>query len=1183
METERQLLKLTRNKTKAILDKGNLDKIIRHKEALETIVKDVEKLKLQGEKAKIKDGVSIEDVQTWGANIEGDIDKADGDILRLNQYIQDAGAKSENEKREKEKIRLQEQREEELYFEKCKLEQQAILGSTIDKAEIMEQPKVSSVKLPKLIISKYDGSYERWLSFWNKFEAEIDSTTLHAITKFSYLKELLEPKVCNEIDGLPFTTEGYARAKNILKTNHGNTSEIVRAYITNIQELPTITGRKINMIHEFIKTLNYNVQSLETLGKLSQCLSMVRGILEKLPGIKAELVTNQVGWQDWGFTELLGALENCKAIHPLESSSASKTPNNRSFFSKESSGPKGCVYCDDEHHRSHECKKVVTPVERRQKLQAKKLCFNCTGARHHAAQCRSRVTCFHCKKKHHSSICETIEKPPHNQPPRQNALTATHEENKVCHPIVIVKANNVTCRALLDTGATTSYASAYLLSLMKLSPSSSFTRCIQTITGTITKHVEVYNLSVSDTQGNFLIPVGAAKVDRRDLLSVGNPNYPDLISRYQHLQGVCMEDTDTKPSLLVHLILGAAEYSKIKTSEPQRTGSVGDPVAEYTRFGWTVMSPGIETNLDNMFLAQTARSDYEELCRMDVLGLEDTPVGDQKVVHEEFLEQLRRDPEQGWYESGLPWKGDHPPLPSNEANSLKRLGSLVQQLKKTERLDEYDAIIQDQLKEGIVEHATEPPSEPVFYLPHHPVIRESAESTKIRIVYDASSKTGSQPSLNDCLNNGPPLQNQLFKVLVRGRFHPVALNGDIRKAFLQVRIRPDHRDAMRFHWLEDKDPQRICTLRFTRALFGMGPSPFLLGGVLQCHLNASKEKHPKHAAEIEKELYVDDLVTGGTSVHEVREKKEISVEIFKEASFDLHKWQSNIKELEQDEESNELVCAKARLAKQGLTIPRKELVSAHMAVNLLDNVCDALDGFPVSSLVGWLDSSVALHWIRGRGQYKLFVANRVNKILQHKDVRWRHVPSKENPADIASRGGLIDEGNQLWWNGPNWLSNPEEWPPDLKTTASVESNEELKLTKQVFALATEEDNDFVKLLSKFAYWKTLRVIAWLLRFVGNTRCLPDRRVTGPLTTREIEKAEKLLTLNGQQQIDETFPQDQLRLNLQPNEDGVLECRGRVQGFYPIYIPGSSLWARKFVEHAHKSTLHGGVGLTMVKV
>ena len=618
LNTERQLLKLTRSKTKAILDKGNLDKIARHKEALGKIIKGIEELKIQSEKEKLQDGTSIEDVQKWGDDIEGEIDDADSEISYLNQYLAEAEARSENEKREKEKILLKQQREEELYFEKCKLEQMASLGPSTDKATKTEQAKVSNVKMPKLVITKYVGTYERWLSFWNKFEAEIDSVDLPAVTKFSYLKELLQPHVCDEIDGLPFTTEGYTRAKNILKTNHGNISEIVRAYIKNLQELPTITGRKVNKIHEFIKALSYNVQSLETLGKLSQCLSMVRGIIDKLPGIKAELVTNQAGWQDWGFAELLKALENWKEIHPVEGSPDPKAPNNRnhSFFSKEA--PKGCVYCDDEHHKSYECKKVVTPTERKRKLQLKKLCFNCTGAKHHAAQCRSRVTCFHCKKKHHSSICDIIEKPPPEkpppeQPPGQAALTATHQEKRVCHPVVLVKANGITCRALLDTGATTSYASAYLLNLMKINPTNTLTRCIQTITGTITKQIEVYNLNVCDTKGNFSIPVKATKVDHRDLLSVGNPAYPELIGQYQHLQGVCMEDTDTKPFLPVHLILGAAEYSKIKTSEPQRTGSVGDPVTEYTQFGWTIMSPGVETNLDNMFLAQTAQSDYEEL------------------------------------------------------------------------------------------------------------------------------------------------------------------------------------------------------------------------------------------------------------------------------------------------------------------------------------------------------------------------------------------------------------------------------------------------------------------------------------------------------------------------------------------------------------------------------------------
>ena len=62
-----------------------------------------------------------------------------------------------------------------------------------------------------------------------------------------------------------------------------------------------------------------------------------------------------------------------------------------------------------------------------------------------------------------------------------------------------------------------------------------------------------------------------------------------------------------------------------------------------------------------------------------------------------------------------------------------------------------------------------------------------------------------------------------------------------------------------------------------------------------------------------------------------------------------------------------LVTAKARLAKQGLSIPRLELVSGHMAINLMTNTRDALEGFPVSEIYCWLDGTVALHWIRGAG------------------------------------------------------------------------------------------------------------------------------------------------------------------------------------------------------------------------
>ena len=192
--------------------------------------------------------------------------------------------------------------------------------------------------------------------------------------------------------------------------------------------------------------------------------------------------------------------------------------------------------------------------------------------------------------------------------------------------------------------------------------------------------------------------------------------------------------------------------------------------------------------------------------------------------------------------------------------------TLVQRLKKTEKFDEYDTIIQDQLQQGIIEEAEMPATAKEFYLPHRPVVRETAETTKTRIVYDAPAKShDSEPSLNDCLEIGPPLQNKLWQVLVRGRFYPIALAGDLRQAFLQVRIRPEDRDVLRFHWLSRKDPQLVCALRFTRVLFGLAPSPFLLGGVIQHHLNSCRDKQPERVEDIEHELYVDDLSDCSTS------------------------------------------------------------------------------------------------------------------------------------------------------------------------------------------------------------------------------------------------------------------------------------------------------------------------------
>ena len=130
----------------------------------------------------------------------------------------------------------------------------------------------------------------------------------------------------------------------------------------------------------------------------------------------------------------------------------------------------------------------------------------------------------------------------------------------------------------------------------------------------------------------------------------------------------------------------------------------------------------------------------------------------------------------------------------NWVASKKRLGHLIQRLKKNDLYEEYNAIIEEQLQQGIIEAAPEVPMGNGFYIPHKAVVKKEAESTKVRIVYDASAREdATKPSLNDCLHPGPPLQNQLWDILVKSRFNPVLLMGDLRKAFLQIRIKQEER------------------------------------------------------------------------------------------------------------------------------------------------------------------------------------------------------------------------------------------------------------------------------------------------------------------------------------------------------------------------------------------------------
>ena len=103
------------------------------------------------------------------------------------------------------------------------------------------------------------------------------------------------------------------------------------------------------------------------------------------------------------------------------------------------------------------------------------------------------------------------------------------------------------------------------------------------------------------------------------------------------------------------------------------------------------MSPGAEFDKDTMLFTQTYRADFENLCRLDILGLADSPEN-QDIVYEDFKERVERDFAE-WYETNLPWKPNHPDLPTSEAGSKRRLANLVKRLKRNGTCEQYDEII----------------------------------------------------------------------------------------------------------------------------------------------------------------------------------------------------------------------------------------------------------------------------------------------------------------------------------------------------------------------------------------------------------------------------------------------------------------------------------------------------------
>lgn len=375
-------------------------------------------------------------------------------------------------------------------------------------------------------------------------------------------------------------------------------------------------------------------------------------------------------------------------------------------------------------------------------------------------------------------------------------------------------------------------------------------------------------------------------------------------TNFVHLEGLELADQFDRSHDTIDVLVGSDFYWDIVIGDiVSRDG----PTALSSKLGWLLSGPVKGAKCDNYIVSnliisgELPVSETDEVTQImqrfwetESIGIKDTPKCQQAIKLEDQFSDISFNG--NLYEVGLPWKDDCQPSSDNWRMCDTRLKFLHCKLKvEPALLNEYPNIITEQERNGIIKKVDKAPSNDsnnkgIHYLPHHAVVRKDHETTKVGVVYDGSGKTlKNELSLNDSLEVGPNYIPHIFDLLTKFRSSTIGLSADIEKAFLNVGIKGQHRDMLRFLWFQDPfaDELKIVPFRFNRLVFGLRPSPSGLGATIKHHLQLLTQDEPEIAQLLENLFYVDDLITGADDDQRAFVIYQKSKEMMSKGGFNL--------------------------------------------------------------------------------------------------------------------------------------------------------------------------------------------------------------------------------------------------------------------------------------------------------
>ncbi|XP_045509321.1 uncharacterized protein LOC123704872 [Colias croceus] len=817
-----------------------------------------------------------------------------------------------------------------------------------------QEPRKVFVKLPEIALPSFSGQYSDWTNYKDLFLSLIhNNSSLDDVQRLHYLKGSLTGEAANLVKSICVTADNYKTCWDRLMLRYDNKRLMANSIIRKLMNQKSLSQESAIAIRQLLDTTRECLQSLQNIGVdcSSWDLILIYVICQKLDPESRSKWESKVSETCEGlpkYKQLEDFLET--RFRSLEYKLPDKGQIAVQSTSKFSMGTtiatSVCLFCSEKHKLAH-CKAFAneTVDVRRQFVQTQRLCFNCFSSEHSAYACAVSTTCRVCKKRHH-----TLLHPKLTQGSKMNshmetgkvvavvteAASPSSETDSDCNEssdvvtscvatfsntvllataLVNVRSQNsdgsaTILRSLLDQGSQATFiteAAVQLLGIKKLKETIKISGVGNSKSIISKASVNICLTSCYDSK--FTLNVKAHVLDKLTTLL---PNNKIEVMDTSQLDLPKLELADPSFNIPggIDLLLGAEVYCKI-LMQGLHHGVGGNFIAQNTKFGWILSGFIDNSNINqqtdkgvNCHTITISEHNDDALLKL-FWELESEPTQHIKMMTEEekaceelFAATTNRD-ETGRYIVKLPFK-DHDPASKygeGEIIAYRRFLMLEKRLSNNSGLkEEYCKVIKEYLDMGHMELCKKGKKEGAIYLPHHAVIREDKDTSKVRVVFDASCKGSNGASLNSDLMVGPNLQPELRHLVMRWRCFPISLVADIVKMYRQVKVTDEDADYQRILWRVNPDDP-IQHFRLLRVTFGTSSAPYLAVRALQQVARDEGPNFPAAAERVFTDFFVDDLMTGCHTVEEGMQIYTQMTKLLKCAGFPLQKWSSNSKEL----------------------------------------------------------------------------------------------------------------------------------------------------------------------------------------------------------------------------------------------------------------------------------------------